>query len=128
MHENTIITYQRFLKTGLSSLSSQDLQENHILSIAKETNRQNDEFTYYVDEKGLFWLTKDDVPQKIYIQGEECNGISREDFEKVRLQHPSETALDNAEFDYVINNDGTISELIDKMRNILIENKLIKNK
>ena len=43
-------------------------------------------------------------------------------------EHPSETALDNADFDYVIDNNGTISELIDKIRNILIENKLIKNK
>lgn len=42
-------------------------------------------------------------------------------------EHSSETALDDAEFDYVIDNNGTISELIDKMRNILIENKLIKN-
>jgi hypothetical protein len=44
------------------------------------------------------------------------------------IEHESETALDNAEFDYEIINDGTISELIDKIRNILIENKLIKNK
>ena len=44
------------------------------------------------------------------------------------VPHKSETALDNAEFDYEIINDGTISELIDKIRNILIENKLIKNK
>ena len=44
------------------------------------------------------------------------------------VPHESETALDNAEFDYEIINDGTISELIDKIRNILIENKLIKNK
>ena len=43
-------------------------------------------------------------------------------------EHYSETALDDAEFDYVIDNNGTISELIDKIRNILIENKLIKNK
>ena len=38
----------------------------------------------------------------------------------------AEKALDNAEFDYVIQNNGTISDLIDKIRNILIENKLIK--
>ena len=43
-------------------------------------------------------------------------------------EHESETALDNAEFDYEIHNNGTIPELIDKIRNILIENKLIKNK
>lgn len=42
-------------------------------------------------------------------------------------EHYSETALDNSTFDYVIDNNGTISELIDKIRNILIENKLIKN-
>ena len=41
-------------------------------------------------------------------------------------EHYSEKALDNAEFDYVIQNNGTISDLIDKIRNILIENKLIK--
>ena len=39
----------------------------------------------------------------------------------------AETALDNADFDYEIDNNGTIPELIDKIRNILIENKLIKN-
>lgn len=34
-------------------------------------------------------------------------------------QHPSETALDNAEFDYVIINDGTLEELLEKVKNIL---------
>lgn len=43
------------------------------------------------------------------------------------VPHESETALDDSTFDYEIDNNGTISELIDKIRNILIENKLIKN-
>ena len=40
-------------------------------------------------------------------------------------EHSSETALDNEIFDYEIVNDGTISDLIDKIRIILIENNLI---
>lgn len=38
--------------------------------------------------------------------------------------HPSETALDNAKFDYVIDNSGSLEELVEKVREILIkENK-----
>jgi len=39
--------------------------------------------------------------------------------------HPSETALDNAEFDYVIDNNGSIEELIEKVKEILIKEKII---
>lgn len=43
-------------------------------------------------------------------------------------QHESETALDNYKFDYVINNNGTINNLVDKVKEILIkENKLLIN-
>ena len=42
--------------------------------------------------------------------------------------HLSETSLDSATFDFVINNDKDIEHLINEVRNILIENKLIKNK
>lgn len=35
---------------------------------------------------------------------------------KVTYIHPSETALDNWEFDYVIENNGTLEELIEKVR------------
>ena len=35
-------------------------------------------------------------------------------------EHESETALDNAEFDYVIDNNGTIEELIEQVKKILI--------
>ena len=40
-------------------------------------------------------------------------------------EHPSETALDNATFDYVINNNSTIEDLIQKVRIILRREKII---
>ena len=39
--------------------------------------------------------------------------------------HPSETALDNHEFDYVINNTSSMSDLILKVREILTQNQII---
>lgn len=39
--------------------------------------------------------------------------------------HPSETALDDAEFDYEIINDGTIADLVKKVREILIDERII---
>lgn len=40
-------------------------------------------------------------------------------------EHYSETALDNAEFDYTIDNNGTVEELIEKVREVLIKEKII---
>ena len=40
-------------------------------------------------------------------------------------EHYSETALDKSEFDYVIENSGSIEELIEKVREILKKEKLI---
>jgi hypothetical protein len=42
-----------------------------------------------------------------------------------KMLHPSETALDDAKFDYVIENDGTLDELVEKVRAILIREKII---
>lgn len=40
--------------------------------------------------------------------------------------HPSETSLDNYKnFDYVISNDGTIEQLVEEVRKILIKEKLL---
>lgn len=41
--------------------------------------------------------------------------------------HESETALDDAKFDHVIDNSGTIEELIQEVRRILIEEKIIES-
>ena len=42
-----------------------------------------------------------------------------------RQEHESETALDNYKFDYEIQNDGTIAELIGKVEAILKQEKII---
>ncbi len=39
--------------------------------------------------------------------------------------HPSETALDDATFDYIIDNNGTIEELVIKVKEILIKEKIL---
>jgi len=41
------------------------------------------------------------------------------------FEHESETALNDALFDYEIDNNGTIEELIEKVREILIKEKII---
>ena len=43
-----------------------------------------------------------------------------------QLPHSSEVALDNATFDYTINNNGTIAELVEKVREILKELNIAK--
>ena len=45
--------------------------------------------------------------------------------ERSKYYHPSETSLDNAKFDYTIENNGTIDDLIIKIREILIKEKII---
>ena len=41
------------------------------------------------------------------------------------ILHPSETSLDNEEFDYTIVNDSTIEDLVEKVREILINEKIL---
>jgi len=38
----------------------------------------------------------------------------------LKNQHPSETALDDYEFDYVVDNNGTLEELIEKIKGLNI--------
>ena len=40
-------------------------------------------------------------------------------------EHLSETSLDKAEFDYVVDNDSDIQSLIEKIREILIKERLL---
>jgi cytidylate kinase len=60
-----------------------------------------------------------------FLPYEEIQGVSRQMFEEARIKHPSETALDDAKFDYEIVNDGTIEDLIQKVKQILIKESII---
>lgn len=51
--------------------------------------------------------------------------LTGEEHLQLEKPHPSETALDDAEFDYVIENDGSIEELIEKVRDILIKEQVL---
>jgi len=53
---------------------------------------------------------------------ENCNRFCTE---QPMDEHPSEIALDNTTFDYVIDNNGTIEELIHNVKSILIQEKII---
>jgi hypothetical protein len=41
-------------------------------------------------------------------------------------EHPSETALDNTKFDYIIDNNGSIEELVEKVKEILVKQQILK--
>jgi hypothetical protein len=65
-----------------------------------------------------------------YLKLGDYSTAKKEDIENVtrqvlKIEHESETALDNAKFDYVIDNNNTLIELIDKVRIILIEKHLL---
>ena len=58
------------------------------------------------------------INRKPWINVDEYEVATGKKVERV-AEHESETALDNAEFNYTIENDGTLKELINKVREIL---------
>jgi hypothetical protein len=58
-----------------------------------------------------------------------CNGLAHHKISCVKLyqtQHASETALDNHVFDYVINNTGTLKDLVKEVKKMLLHFNLLK--
>ena len=67
-----------------------------------------------VEDKGGITIRVERVkPREVFLMN------AHETINTFTKEHKSETALDNAEFDYVIENDGTLLELINKVREIL---------
>lgn len=61
----------------------------------------------------------------ISIRVERPKVLSEEIKGQTKSVHPSETALDDAKFDYVIYNNGTIEDLVYKVKEILIKENII---
>lgn len=59
------------------------------------------------------------------VQDEKGNDLFFDEKGYLIQEHPSETSLDNSTFDYEIENNGTIEELIEKVRIILIQENLL---
>ena len=54
------------------------------------------------------------------------NALVKETFDELRkFEHESETALDNYQFDYEIDNNNTVEELIEKVKEILIKEGIL---
>lgn len=77
----------------------------------------------FSDEIFTILDVKEDHRGILYIISEKGEFIRPDDI--ILDKHPSETALDNAIFDYIIDNNGTIKELIEKVKEILIKEKVI---
>jgi hypothetical protein len=62
---------------------------------------------------------------KMYHHSKGVSTMTEEYKKAKRNEHPSETALDTAKFDYVIDNNSTIEDLIEKVRKILIKENIL---
>lgn len=107
-YPNWIITDMRFP----NEIEAVELREG----ITIRVNRDSDVKVSHSGKEGDFTIEKFDKnnPKHVALKAGED-----------KMLHPSETALDNANFDYVIENDGTLDELVEKVRAILIREKII---
>lgn len=76
------------------------------------------------DRKGITIRVRKDIAftskgERVYLPVEEYNKLNN------IIEHESETALDNANFDYVIDNNGSIEDLVKEVRKVLIKENII---
>lgn len=93
---------------------------------------------YKVGDK-VYWMDPEEVSSGLYEITEVYQDFCfiKSDFSEAQVPyheiqqltvglHLSETSLDNEEFDYTIVNDSTIEDLVEKVREILIKENIIK--
>lgn len=75
-------------------------------------------------------LNRGGITIRINRSNQYSQGLTKEIIEQAvtevfKVEHESETALDNAEFKYTISNNSTIEDLVEKVREILTLEKII---
>lgn len=83
---------------------------------------------FYAEEDGKHvWFDNKELGNVGFMNLNNSKEHALEMFRKMvnEGQHASETSLDHAEFNYTIINNGTIKDLVDKIREILIKENLI---
>lgn len=127
-------------KEKITTESFYDIKANNYTGI---TNKSKNNFPNWIitdlrfpnelkaikDKKGITIRVTRDLPctvcklTKQEKRGSICNDITCPN----QFEHKSETALDHiTNWDYIINNDSTIEDLIEKVKEILIKEQIIK--
>lgn len=107
-YQKSLVSNRRFHRMELFTEEDEDLQfnEEYPKWIITDTRFPNE----------LDAIKKLDALTIRVNRGEQANSANL---------HESETALDNAVFDYVIENDSSIEELVQKVKNVLVKEKII---
>ena len=102
-------------------LSPQKIEESLPNWIITDTRFEN-ELKAVKDREGISIRVNREIKHQVETLGGRTNVL--EGYFPTN-QHESETELDNVEFDYVIDNNSDIQSLIEKVREILIKEKII---
>lgn len=62
-------------------------------------------------------------PHQLFTEGED----GWVEHPELKIEHPSETALDKSKFDYIIHNDGSLSDLRKSVREVLRKEGLVED-
>ena len=124
------LTYREFLQKLGTEAIRDGLHTNtwvNALFADYTLNRKKVEDEEYATEYPNWIITDTRFPNEfdaIKKKGGICIKVLREN-NTVDL-HASETALDSYKFDYVLNNSGTLEDLVEEVKNMLIHFKLLK--
>jgi dephospho-CoA kinase len=115
------VTKNEDVRQKLQQLGTEIIKEKlnykyfHSQRLAQDFQIVENDFDYFLVADTRFedeiYLMKSMFPNKVITIRVQRDGITG-GLTKEQLQHKSETALDSFKFDYVINNNGTLDDLV----------------